>query len=209
MASFFNLKSILVSPVSRLITSIRTTIDTATHILDVVKETVDLAIEAYNEIKNFELKPHWKIRAMSPQEAIDNFKEVAKIPSQIVIAVRDLIARVKASVAQFRSPAAEAEAAVAEAEGLEGGFLRLFPRLASLLGKAITRILGIAALVVQVVIDIDNAVADIHTIVKGLHDVIQKLNHLDVAFLKQTNPRRTVTLDDGTTMKIRVGHLHS
>jgi hypothetical protein len=212
VASFFdflNIKSVLVGPVSKLITSIRQTLDTATHILEVVKETVDDAIASYNEIKNFELKPHWKIRAVSAPQAIDNIKELAEVPTKLFIAVKDLWSRVKGSVDQFKSPVAEAEAAVEEAGALEGGFLRLFPRLAGLIGKAATRVLAIAGLVLQIVIDIDNAVADIHTIVLEIRTAIQSLNHLDAVFLQQNNPRKTVTLEDGSTMKLRVGKLHS
>ena len=204
----FDIKSLLVGPASKLITSIRQTIDTATHIMDVVKETIDDAIAAYNEITNFELKPHWKIRAVSAPQAIDNIKELAEVPTKLFIAFRDLWTRVKASVDAFKSPAAEAEAAIEEASALEGGILRIFPRLSALIGKAITRILGVAALVVQLVIDVDNAVADIHTIVLEIKTAVQSLNHLDAVFLQQQNPRKTVTLDDGSTMKIRVGHLH-
>ncbi len=209
MAFSLDLKSILVGPASKLITSIRQTIDTAIHIFDVVKNSTQEAIDTYNEIKNFELKPHWKIRAVSAPQAIDNIKELAEVPSRLFIAVKDLASRVKESISAFKSPAAEAEAAIEEAGALEGGILRIFPRLASLIGKGITRILAVAGLIVQLVIDVDNAVADIATIIKELHTAVQSLNHLDAVFLQQQNPRKTVTLDDGTTMKIRVGHLHS
>jgi hypothetical protein len=204
-----DLKSIIVGPVSRLITSIRQTIDTATHIFDVVKETVDDAIAIYEEVKNFELKPHWKIRALSAPEAIDHIKELAQAPTKIFIAVKDLVGRIRDSFRAFKTPLAEAEAAAVEAGALEGNIFKLFPRLASLVGRAITRILGFAALIVQLVIDVDNAVADIHTIVRGLRGIITSLNHLDVVFLQQNNKRRIVRLEDGSTMKIRLGKLHS
>jgi hypothetical protein len=207
--ALFDFKSIVVGPASRLMTSIRQTIDTAVHIFDVMKQIVDNIVQTYEEIKDFEIKPNWKIRVLSAPEAIDNVKELAKVPTRIFIAVRDLVTRVKDSISAFKSPAAEAEAVVAEAGSVEGFALRLFPRLASLVGKFITRILAIAGLIVQLVIDVDNAIADIKTITDGLRETVQSLNRLNVVFLKQTNPRKTVTLKDGSTMKIRVGHLHS
>ncbi len=202
------IKSAIVGPLSKLITSIRQTIDTAVHIFDVVHETINDAVEAYEIIKNFDINPHWKIRALSAPEAIDNVKELARLPTQLVIAVRDLVSRVKESISAFKSPAAEAEAAIAEAGTLEGGILRFFPRLTALLGKAITRVLAIAGLIVQLVIDVDNAIADIHTIVAGFKTAFEALNKLDAVFLQQNNPRKTVVLEDGTKMKIRVGSLH-
>lgn len=205
----FDLKSLLVGPASKLVNSIKQTINTAIHIMDTVRETCQDIIDTYNEIKDFELNPDWKIRAISAPQAIDNIKELAEVPTRLFIAVKDLVQRVKDSVAAFKSPAAEAEALVAEAGTLEGGLLRIFPRLATLIGKAIARVLAIAGLIVQLLIDVDNAIADIHTIARELKTAVQSLNHLDAVFLKQSNPRRTVTLEDGTTMKIRVGHLHS
>jgi hypothetical protein len=204
----FDLKSILVGPASKLITSVRQTFDTATHFLEVLKETVDDAVSIYEQVKDFELQPHWKIRALSVPEAIENIKELGQAPTKIFIAVRDLWQRVKGSIDNFKSPLAEAEAAVEEAGALEGGILRIFPRLATLIGKAATRVVAVAGVIFQIATDVDNAIADIHTIVQQARSIIEKLNHLDVVFMKQTNPRRTVTLADGSTMKIRVGHLH-
>jgi hypothetical protein len=210
MALFgFDFKSVVVTPFTRVVTSIRQTINTATHILEVVNETVEDAIGIYHEIKTFELKPHWKIRAVSVPQAVDNIKELAEVPTRIVIAVRDLVQRVRNSVEAFRNPVAEAEAAAEEAGALEGGLLRLFPRIAALLGRAISRVLAVAGLIVQLVIDVDNAVADIHTLVGQLRTAITSLNHLDAVFLQQNNKRRIVELADGTKMKIRVGNLHS
>lgn len=204
-----DLKSVLVNPVRTLILTIRQTIDTAIHIFDVVRQTVEDAITIYEEIKAFDINPRWKIRVLSAPEAIDGIKKIAQVPSRIFIAVKDLVNRVKNSVEAFKSPVAEASAAAEEAGSLEGGLLRIFPRLASLLGRAITRVLALAGLIVQLVIDVDNAVADIHTIVGQLREAVQDLNHLNVIFLKQSNPRRTVVLEDGSKMRIRVGNLHS
>jgi hypothetical protein len=204
----FDIKSILVNPMRTLIVSIRQTIDTAIHIFDVIRSTIEDAIAIYEEIKTFDIDPKWKIRVLSAPEAIDGIKKIAQAPSRIFIAVRDLVNRVKNSIDAFKNPVAEAEAAAEEAGALEGGLLRIFPRLAALLGRAITRILAVAGLIVQLIIDVDNAVADIHTIVQNLRGTLEDLNHLNVVFLKQTNPRRTVILEDGTKMKLRVGHLH-
>lgn len=209
IGDLFNFKSVLVGPLSRVLASIRTTIDTAIHIFDVVKETVEDAKSIYDEIQNFDINPHWKIRAISAPETVAHIKELAEVPTKIVIAVRDLSGRIREAVSTFKSPVGEATAAVEEAGSLEGGLLRIFPRLASLLGKAATRILAFAGLIVQLVIDVDNAVADIHTLVKQLRTALESLNHLDAIFLQQNNPRRIVRLEDGSTMKIRVGKLHS
>jgi hypothetical protein len=205
----FDLKSVLVGPVSTLIVSIKQTINTAIHIFDVMQEIVDNVVDTYNEIKNFDINPNWKVRALSAPEAIDNVKDLIKVPTKLFIAVKDLVSRVKNSVNTFSNPAAEAEAAMAEAGGLESGLLRLLPRLANLIGKALARLLALAGLIVQVVLDVDNAIADIATISRELKTTVQSLNKLDVVFLKQSNSRRTVKLLDGGSMRIRVGKLHS
>jgi hypothetical protein len=201
-------KSIVVGPLRSVLISIRTALDTVTHIWETSLDTANLLRQAYEELRDFDLDPHWKIRAISAPQALDQIKTLGQVPARLFIAVRDLVQRVKAATATFKSPVAEATAAVEEAGALEGGFLRIFPRLAALLGRAATRLLAAVGLVVQLTIDVANAVNDIHTIAGQLHEAIQGLNRLDAVFLQQRNKRRIVELADGTTMKIRIGHLH-
>ncbi len=151
---------------------------------------------------------HRKIRAIAAPQALDQIKTLGEVPARLFVAVRDLVQRVKAAVETFKSPVAEATAAVEEAGGLEGSFLRIFPRLATLIGRAAARLLAAVGLLVQLVIDVSNAVNDIHSIAQQLHDAIQGLNRLDAVFLQQQNPRRTIKLADGKSMKIRIGSLH-
>ncbi len=204
----FDFKSVVVGPIRSLVTSLQTTIDTVTHVFETGTSIIEDVIAISHEIENFELRPHWKIRVISAPEALENIKELQRVPTRLYIAIRDLVSRIKSSIGGFKTPLSEATEAAEEASTLEGGLLRLFPRLASTLGRVVTRILALAGLILQAVTDVANTINDIKVIVGELKTVIESLNHMDAIFLQQNNSRKTVVLEDGSRMKIRIGSLH-
>jgi hypothetical protein len=53
------------------------------------------------------------------------------------------------------------------------------------------------------------SVDDLIAIVQALKDIRINIETADAIFLQNKNARKTVKLADGTSMKIRVGNLHS
>jgi len=203
------IKSAVVGPIRTVILQLRTAIDTLTHVFDTCQGILDDSVGIWTELKNFELKPHWHTRALSVPDAIDNVKDLAEVPGKIFIAVKDLWSRLKSKVATPSQQAAdEAVAAIEEAGTVEGFLIRVFPRLARLIGKAIAKILAIVGFVVEGLIDASNALADIRTLVGQFRVAIESLNHLDAVFLRQNKKRKTLRLEDGSTIRIRIPRRH-
>jgi hypothetical protein len=166
---------------------------------------VDDVVGIYHEIEHFDLNPKWQIRVLSAPDAIQNVKDLSEVPAKIFIAVKDLWSRIKSKVATPSQAAAEeAVASIEEAGTVEGFLLRVFPRLARLIGRAIAKVLAIVGLVVEGLVDVANALADIRVFVGQFRVALESLNHLDAVFLRQNKKRETLRLEDGSTIRIRV-----
>jgi hypothetical protein len=101
--------------------------------------------------------------------------------------------------------AQDAEEVAADLEGGTGeGILKRLPRLA----KGLEKLLGVISLIVDAVISWSDAVDKLQTIVDEVTRLREAIEKGDLIFLKQSNPRKTLTLTDGTKIKIRLGNLH-
>lgn len=198
------IKSAVVGPLRTVLLQVRTAFDTTIHIVDTMHEIIDDAVGIIHEIKTFEIKPDWKTRVLSVPSAIDNVKDLIEVPARIGVAVKDLVTRLKSKLGPGVAAQAEAEAALEEASGLEGSLLRIFPRLGKLLARGIGKLVGIVAIVVEGIVDVSNALADIKVLVGQSRVALESLNHLDVVFLDQQKKRKTLRLEDGSTIRIRV-----
>lgn len=109
---------------------------------------------------------------------------------------------------QMETPEELSEEAVQSIEEIEASgvktILEKFPRFAKVLGK----IAGFLAIAIGALESIQSAVDDLTNIVIAIRDIREEIEHGATIFLSQKNPRRIVHLDDGTSMKIRVGNLH-
>ncbi len=170
------IKSAVVGPIRTVILQLRTAVDTLTHVFETGKEIIDDTVGIYHELQHFDLNPKWQIRVLSAPDAIQNVKDLTEAPGKIFLA----------------------------AGSVEGFLLRVFPRLARAIGKAIAKILAIVGLVAEGLIDVSNALADIKTFVGQFRVALESLNRLDAVFLRQNKKRETVRLEDGSTMRIRV-----
>lgn len=203
------IKSAVVGPIRTVILQLRTAIDTLTHVFETVQGIIDDTVGIYHELQHFELKPHWQTRALSVPDAIQNIKDLSEVPGKIFIAAKDLWTRLKSKVAQPSAQAAdEAVASIEEAGSVEGFLLRVFPRLAKLIGRAIAKILAIVGFVVEALIDVSNGLADIRALVGQFRVALESLNHLDAVFLRQNKKRQTLRLEDGSTIRVRIPRRH-
>jgi hypothetical protein len=121
-------------------------------------------------------------------------------------AIQELVQQLKSKFEVTGDPAQEAREAIDDIE--KSGFktiLEKFPRLL----KGLEKVLGFVAIVLDAVESIVVAVDDLTTIVEALKTLREDIETGGPLFLKQSNQRKTVTLTDGTRMKIRIGNLHS
>ena len=104
------------------------------------------------------------------------------------------------------NPTEEAQAAVKDIES--SGFkaiLKQFPKFA----KGLEKVLGFVSILVDTTTTLLTAIDDLLAIVNALKAVREEVEHGSTVFLSQRNPRKTVQLKKGGSMKIRLGNLHS
>lgn len=190
--------------VGRLVAKIREGIS---HILTLVQRIQHLVDSIKTEITEFS---HWredirfKSRVISLPAAIEKTRD-------LIQGARDSWAAIVALMKDFRekvggeNAAQDAEEVAADLEGGTGeGILKRLPRLA----KGLEKLLGVISLIVDAVISWSDAVDKLQTIVDEVTRLREAIEKGDLIFLKQSNPRKTLTLTDGTKIKIRLGNLH-
>jgi len=164
-------------------------------------------ITEINEWRNFRENIHVKQRVISIPTAIEKSQELLDQIKAAWFAIVDLAQQIKKQAqGQTEDPTAEAEEAVQDIEssGVKT-FLEKFPKLA----KGLEKLLGFLAVAVGVLESIQSAIDDLTNIVAAIRGIREEIETGATVFLQQSNPRKTVRLEDGTTMKIRIGNLHS
>ena len=92
-----------------------------------------------------------------------------------------------------------------ESSGGISALLRKFPALA----KGLEKLLGVLGLIVQALDAIATTIDDLQQIVDELKALRLEFEKLDTIFLSQSNKRKTLRLADGSSIRVRVGKLHS
>jgi SMC interacting uncharacterized protein involved in chromosome segregation len=192
-------------PFGKLFDSLKKSFD---HVINVMAAADKLAASIREEIdgwKNFKQDIRLKQRVIQLESAIQKTRDLIEGIPESWHKILDLIKQIKGQVGGAESPVEDAEAI---AEDLESGgvkkLLQTFPKLA----RALEKILGVLAIVIQALEAITEAIDDVQTIVDELKRIRLEIEKLDTIFLSQSNPRKTVRLADGSTMKIRLGNLH-
>jgi len=192
-------------PFGKLYDKISAGISDIVHLFGRTKALVDEVRTEVDAWRNFNANPKFKNRVTNIRKAVEATKNlVVGIPAAWQALV-DVVSQFKEKLTET-NPTAEAEEAISDLESAgEGGITKLFPKLA----RSGERILGVVTLIVDAVGGISAVISDLQTIVDELKMVRTEIEDLDTLFLSQKNKRRTVTLTDGTKMKIRIGNLHS
>jgi len=162
-----------------------------------------------NEWRNFKENFHIKQRVINLPTAIDKSQELLDKIKEAWNSIVDLAKQIqKQAKGQTEDPVAESEEAVSELEsgGAEGiqKLLSNFPKLA----KGLEKLLGFLAIIIGVLESISSAIDDLTNILAAITAIREEIETGSTIFLQQNNLRKTVHLDDGTVMKIRVGSLH-
>ncbi len=177
-------------------------------LFDKITKLANTMKEEYEAIKNFKEDAHWRGRVVNAPQVVKKIKRLAEIPAQVANSVKDLVKRIEDQAPGGRSPADLADEASAELEGIED-FRGLLTKYVPKLAKGAEKLLGVLAILVDVLVAWNAAIDDLQTIVDDVKEVRLDIEKLDLIFLPQNNPRRYVKLEDGRTVRWRVGgHLH-
>lgn len=147
-----------------------------------------------------------KFRVISIPAAIDQTEEFIGIMRGAWDAVVNLWNDLKGKFETGGNPTEEAENAIKDIEesGLKG-ILQKFPALA----KGAEKVLGFVAIVTDALASIIDAVKDLQAIVDAVKAAREEIETANTIFLKQSNPRKTLKLKDGGSIRVRIGNLHS
>jgi hypothetical protein len=203
----------LVDEVKKLLAPFTNLFNLLTHFWENVKNVftdannlVQSVIAEVNAWRNFKEDVAFKTRLVSLPIAYDKTKEfILSIPAAWH-AIVDIVQQIKGKLETGGNPTEEAEQAVKDIE--ESGFKAIFKQFPKF-AKGFEKVLGFVALIADALESIISGIHDLQTIVDTLRGIREEIEHADTIFLGQSNPRRVVKLADGTTMKIRVGKLHS
>lgn len=167
---------------------------------------VNTVVDEVNAWRNFKENISFKNRLVSLPKAYDQTKEfILQIP-EAWHAVVNLFQELKGKLETTGNPTEEAEQAVKDIEN--SGFKAIFKQFPKF-AKGFEKVLGFIAIVADALQSIIGAIHDLQTIVDTLRAIREEVETANTIFLKQTNPRRTLKLADGSSIKIRVGNLHS
>ena len=171
-----------------------------------IQELINLILAEIDAWKNFRENITFRTRVISIPAAIDHVQQFWEEVTNAWHAILDLIQNLKGKFQTTGDPVGDAEEAIQDIES--SGFktiLEKFPKLA----KGLEKVLGFVAILVDALESIITSVDDLTAIVNALRDIRINIETADAIFLQNRNPRKTLTLDDGSKIKIRVGNLHT
>jgi len=186
-----------------------------TALVEVVPATIKLVTDSIEEVKA------WKEfkKGISFKTGVINLQSVRQ---HIEDLIQELITAWKSLVdlftSGFKMPLRSVKEATDACEEVVKGFEEVFGRfglqegiqkLGAALEKAGGKVFEVLALIQAVAEEALKVVTELQSIVDAVKDVRKTFQTGEGLFLQSKNPRRTVSLEDGTTMKIRIGNLHS
>ena len=185
-----------------------------TALIDLVPKTIQLVKSVVAEVqawRDFKKGISFKTGVINLQSARDRIEDLIQEVVDAWHSLFDLIKGGKLNPQTQIKEAAEAlEEVVTAFEDFFGkafseGF---FERLGGIFEKIGGKVFEVLALVQAIAEALVGIVDDLQTIVNAIGDVRKTFQTGEGLFLKQTNPRKVLTLEDGTKIKIRLGNLH-
>ena len=156
--------------------------------------------------RTFKESISFRTRVINVKSAFDKTQEFIDQFKAAWLAIKDLVQNLKGKFQTAGDPVGDAKAAIddIEASGFKG-ILQKFPRLA----KGLEKVLGFVALLADALESISSGIDDLQTILDTISALREEIETGSTVFLQQKNARKLVKLKDGSTMKIRLGNLHS
>jgi hypothetical protein len=169
--------------------------------LNTLWDSVQGEIDAW---KNFKEDIRVKSRVINIPKAVEKTKALVVGLSDAWHAILDIIKNFKEKLGTDAKAEAEEAASDLEEGGAEG-LIKRIPKLA----KGLEKLLGVLTLIVDALASIVEVIADLQTIVDELKRIREEIETAESIFLQQKNPRKTVKLKDGGSIRLRLGNLHS
>ncbi len=195
-------------PVIKVLTDLR---GSTIGLFDKITKLANSLREEYEAIKNFKEDLHWRGRVVNAPQVVKKIKRLQEIPLEVVAKVKDMVKQIQDQFPEGAEPANLAEDAAKSLEGFEdfaGALERIVPKLA----KGGEKLLGVVAILVQVLVSWNLLIEDMQTIVDDVKEVRLDVEKLDLIFLPQNNARQYVNVETKTGIKKsrwRIGgHLH-
>lgn len=171
-----------------------------------INSLIALVLSEVSEWRNFRENLAFRTKVTNASVLIEGVQEFW---AQMVAAwnsIQDLVREIKGKFAGAgEDPAQEVREAIKDVE--ESGFKNILSKFPRVL-KGAEKLLGFVAILLDAMTTILAAIDDLTTIVEALKAIRVDIETGGPLFLKQSNPRKTIRLADGGTMKIRIGNLH-
>ena len=171
-----------------------------------INSLIALVLSEVSEWQNFRENLAFRTKVTNASVLIEGVREFW---AQMVAAwnsIQDLVREIKGKFAGAgEDPAQEVREAIKDVE--ESGFKNILAKFPRVL-KGAEKLLGFVAILLDAMTTILAAIDDLTTIVEALKAIREDVETGGPLFLKQSNPRKTIRLADGGTMKIRIGNLH-
>lgn len=185
-----------------------------TALIDVVPETITLVGDIVSEVrawKDFKQNISFKTGVINLQSVRDRIEMLIQELIDAWNNLRELF------TSGFKLPLKSVNEAVDAAEEVVTAFEDFFgkfglrealAKLGGSLEKAGGKVFEVLALIQAVAEEALKVVREMQSIVNAVRDVRKTFQTGEGLFLSQSNKRKVVHLDDGTSMKIRLGNLH-
>ena len=151
-------------------------------IFDDIQTLVDGVKNEIDAIQHFTINPKWKTRVISAPRAVDMITTV--LPGII----QDFITQVRGLVADLKAKVEPTEFNLEDVEGLE--------RLPTKLVQAAEKLFGWATMILDALETIENAIAELNSLVDDVRQFREAIENLDGLFLPQSNARKTITVHE-------------
>jgi len=191
----------LVSKISEGIAHVTTLLDRIQHLVDSIKSEI-------TEFSHWKEDIKFKSRVINVPKAVEKTQDLIQGFRDSWAAIQGLVKDFEQALKGGENPETEAEefaADIGELDNIGTSLLKKLPKLA----EGLEKLLGVVTLVVNAVITWSDAVDKMQTVVDEVTRVREEIERLESIFLSQKNPRKTLRLDGGGSIKIRVGNLHS
>jgi hypothetical protein len=170
-----------------------------------VDTLVKLIVGEVDAWKGFRENLAFRTKLISVPKALDHIDDLIQLVRDAWASVQDIIRLTKEKF-NAPNPTEEAEEALADIEN--SGFKGIFEKFPRLL-KGAEKILGAAAIILDAIQSISAGIDDLTKIVEAEKQIREAVEEGKGFFLSQSNPRKSIPLAEGGSIKIRVGNLHS
>jgi len=189
--SAFSLEKLktIISDLGRVAKNISTVFTKAKDIFSNVQKLFDTVKGELDGWKNFKQDIRLKSRVVNLESAIKKTRDLIQGIPDSWHAILDVISEIKSAFAKDVAGEEVAALLAVETAGL-------------------SEVVEVLTIIYQVLSFVESIISDFQTVMDELKRLRLEIEKLDTIFLSQSNKRKTLHLDDGKSIKIRVGKLH-